>query len=383
MQNSILAGGHEAFRARVREFVAAEITPHRDRWEQQGIVGREVWRAAGRDGLLGLAMPPELGGSGIQDPRAGVVLTEELAGAGAAGHGLSHHVDVVGPYLRDLGTPEQRRRWLPGFCSGELVTAFAAAEAPAAEEEIRTAATPPAYGEGWILTGHKPFVTNGMTADLVVVAARTAPEGGEGGVSLLVVERGMPGFARSRNVLAAGPQSRDTADLFFTGVHVPRANLLGDEGGALRHMARHRPAERLAAAAAALASAESVFDRTTDVLRRRGPGGRPLWSPAHVRRTLAELATELAVGRAFVDRCAAEPDLDAATAAMAGWWCTDLQRRVVDQCLELRTGCQEEHPVVQAYLDTWSETAHGGTAPAVEEIAAHSLGDKEYGYLRR
>jgi acyl-CoA dehydrogenase len=359
----------EAFREGVRAFVAREITPHRDRWEEGGIVGREVWAAAGRHRLLGLPVQRELGGGGIDDPGYGVVLTQELATAGAAGWGLTLHNDVVGPYLRELTTPEQKRRWLPGFCSGEIVTAFATVEPGAAGDlrQIRTAATTPPYGDGWILNGHKACVGNGITADLVVVLARTGGDAGARAASLLVVERGMPGFARSRNTPGIGPRARDTADLFFTGVPVPRANLLGDEGGGFGHVLRNQPAERLSIATAALASAESVLGLTVDHLGERARKGRPAWSPEHVRLTLAELVTELDIGRTFVDRCRREPGLDAPTAAMAGWWCTDLHRKVVDRCLQLHAGSLDDQPLAQACLDAWSPTP--GTAELMETVA--------------
>ena len=364
-----------AFRARVRRFVACEITPHLDRWEEAGEVGREAWRAAGRHGLLGLEMPREHGGGGVDDPRHAAVLTAELATAGAAGPGLSLHTDVAGPSLRDLATPEQRRRWLPGFCSGELVAALAAAETVAGADvrELRTTAMPVPHGDGWILNGHEALAGNGTAADVVIVAARTDHEeadAGTGGVSLLVVERGMPGFARDRHLPGIGPRARDVADLFFTGVHVPRANLLGDEGGALAHLRRHRPAQLLSTAIAALASAESVFALAARHGRRRAARGRALRLPEHVRGTLAELATELHVGRAFVDRCVTAPGLDAAAAAMASWWCTRLHRRVVGRCLEIHEGRLDDHPIAAAYLDPGSPASSGGAELAAEIIGS-------------
>jgi acyl-CoA dehydrogenase len=376
VRRTIFEPEHEAFRELARTFLAKEVVPHHERWEAAGVVDREVWLAAGKAGLLGFFVDEEYGGAGVRDRRYSAVFTEEAAKAGASGPAFGLHNDIIGPYLTDLTTEEQKRRWLPGFCSGGIITAIAMTEPGAGSDlqGIRTTAV--RDGDHYVLNGQKTFISNGILADLVIVVARTDPEAGHRGISLLVVERGMEGFDRGRNLEKIGQKAQDTAELFFADVRVPAANLLGEEGQGFLYLMRNLPAERLSIALAAQAAAEKVFDLTLAYCKERQAFGRPIGSFQHNRFVLAEMATELELGRTFVDRCVAEPDLTAETAAMAKWWCTEMQKRVVDRCLQLHGGYgyMLEYPVAKAYLDSRISTIYGGTTEIMKEVIGRSLG---------
>ena len=376
MDRAIFTADHLAFAELVRAFIDKEITPHHERWEADGIVDRGVWRAAGAAGLLGFFVDERYGGAGVTDRRFHAVLTEELARAGASGPAFGLHNDIIGPYLTDLTTEEQKQRWLPGFCSGEIVTAIAMSEPGAGSDLQGITTTAVRDGDDWVLNGQKTFISNGILADLVIVVARTDPGAGRRGISLLVVERGMPGFERGRNLDKLGQKAQDTAELFFADVRVPAANLLGAEGEGFAYLMRNLPLERLSIAVAALAGAETVFAQTLDYCKQRQAFGRPIGSFQHNRFVLAELATELRLGRVFVDQCLVAPDLGAETAAMAKWWCTELQQRVVDRCLQLHGGYgyMREYPVARAYLDARVQTIYGGTTEIMKEVIGRSLG---------
>ncbi|MEV0532032.1 acyl-CoA dehydrogenase family protein [Kitasatospora sp. NPDC050463] len=380
MERDIYTEEHEDFRATVRSFLAKEVLPHYDRWERAGIVDRSAWLAAGRQGLLGLAVPEEYGGGGAADFRYAAVLAEEFARAGASGLALGLHNDIIGPYLTSLATDEQKRRWLPGFCSGELITAIAMTEPGTGSDlqGIRTHAVD--QGDHYLLNGAKTFISNGILADLVVVVARTTPEGGSRGLSLLVVERGMPGFERGRNLDKIGQKAQDTAELFFEDVRVPKANLLGGEHQGFLHLMQNLAQERLTIAAAAIAGAEYLVEITTDYVKQREAFGRPLARLQHVRFEIAEMATESAVTRAFVDRCITEHNryaLTPADASMAKWWATELQKRTADRCLQLHGGYgyMSEYPVARAFTDGRIQTIYGGTTEIMKEIVGRSLLD--------
>ncbi|MEU1624436.1 acyl-CoA dehydrogenase family protein [Streptomyces sp. NPDC020096] len=378
MQRELFTVEHQAFRETVRAFLAKEVVPHHARWEQDGVVDRGAWLAAGRQGLLGLAVPEEYAGGGTDDFRYAVVLAEEFTRAGASGLAIGLHNDIVGPYLTSLGTEEQKRRWLPGFCSGETISAIAMTEPGAGSDlqAIRTTATD--QGDHWLLNGAKTFISNGILADLVVVVARTTPEGGAKGLSLLVVERGMPGFERGRNLDKIGQKAQDTAELFFSDVRVPKENLLGTENGAFVHLMTNLAQERLAIAVAAIAAAEHLLELTSTYVKEREAFGRPLAKLQHVRFEIAEMATECAVTRTFIDRCVTEHNrggLDAVHASMAKWWATELQKRVADRCLQLHGGYgyMSEYPVAKAFTDGRIQTIYGGTTEIMKEIIGRAL----------
>ncbi|MDV5149421.1 acyl-CoA dehydrogenase family protein [Streptomyces sp. SBC-4] len=378
MKRQLYTADHEAFRATVRTFLAKEVLPHYEQWERDGIVAREAWRAAGRQGLLGLAVDEEYGGGGNPDFRYGAVLAEEFTRAGAPGLAIGLHNDIIGPYLTSLATDEQKRRWLPGFCSGETVTAIAMTEPGAGSDLQGIRTTAEDHGDHWILNGSKTFISNGILADLVIVVARTTPEGGAHGLSLLVVERGAEGFERGRNLDKIGQKSQDTAELFFHDVRVPKENLLGELNGAFLHLMTNLAQERLAIAVAGIAGAEHLLEITSRYVKEREAFGRPLAKLQHVRFEIAEMATECAVTRTFVDRCIEEHAsgaLDAVHASMAKWWATELQKRVADRCLQLHGGYgyMSEFPVARAYTDGRIQTIYGGTTEIMKEIIGRSL----------
>ncbi|MFI1796226.1 acyl-CoA dehydrogenase family protein [Streptomyces sp. NPDC020379] len=378
MKRQIFTADHEAFRGTVRTFLAKEVVPHHARWEREGIVPREVWLAAGRQGLLGPAVPEEYGGGGTTDFRYSAVLTEEFARAGAAGLAVGLHNDVIGPYLTSLATDEQKRRWLPGFCTGEIITAIAMTEPGAGSDLQGIRTTAEDRGDHWLLNGSKTFISNGILADLVIVVAKTTPEGGAKGLSLLVAERGMPGFERGRNLDKIGQKAQDTAELFFQDVRIPKENLLGELHGAFGHLMTHLAQERMTIAVAGIAAAEHLVELTTRYVKEREAFGRPLARLQHVRFEIAEMATECAVTRAFVDRCITEHtagELDAVHASMAKWWATELQKRVADRCLQLHGGYgyMAEYPVAKAFTDGRIQTIYGGTTEIMKEIIGRSL----------
>ncbi|MGP3982338.1 acyl-CoA dehydrogenase family protein [Streptomyces sp. KR80] len=378
MKRRIFTAEHDAFRGTVRTFLAKEVLPHYEEWEKDGIVSRDAWLAAGRQGLLGLAVPEEYGGGGNDDFRYAAVLHEEFTRAAAPGLAIGLHNDIIGPYLTSLGTDEQKRRWLPGFCTGEIVTAIAMTEPGAGSDlqGIRTTAVD--RGDHWMLNGSKTFISNGILADLVIVVAKTTEEGGAHGLSLLVVERGMDGFERGRNLDKIGQKAQDTAELFFHDVQVPKANLLGELNGAFLHLMTQLAQERLAIAVAGIAAAEHLLEITTEYVKEREAFGRSLSRLQHVRFEIAEMATECAVTRAFLDRCIEDHgrgELDAVHASMAKWWATELQKRVADRCLQLHGGYgyMTEYRVAKAFTDGRIQTIYGGTTEIMKEIIGRSL----------
>ena len=379
MRASELEPEHLAFREMVREFVEKEIAPFHAQWEADGQVDRAVWTAAGRVGLLGIDVPEEYGGGGVRDFRYQALLSEEVMRVGATGIGFALHNDVVAPYLLGLATEEQKRRWLPGFCSGELITAIAMTEPEAGSDlqAVRTHAR--RDGDAYVLNGMKTFITNGVLADLVVVVARTEPGQGARGLSLLVVERGMPGFTRGRKLEKIGMRAQDTAELFFDDVRVPAANLLGRPGRGFLYLANNLPQERLGIAAYAVAAAETAFEQTLAYCKERTAFGQAIGGFQHVRFELAEMATELDVARTYVDRAIAELNagrLSAVDAAKAKWWATDVQRRVLDRCVQLHGGYgyMRETPVARAFVDNRVHPIYGGTNEIMKEIIGRSLG---------
>jgi alkylation response protein AidB-like acyl-CoA dehydrogenase len=380
MQHSLYESEHNAFRATARAFMDRHVAPFHAQWEKDGVVDRAVWLEAGRQGLLGMDVPEEYGGGGVRDFRFNAVLDEEIIRAGATGLGFGLHNDITAPYLLDLTTDEQKRRWLPGFCSGEIITAIAMSE-PAAGSDLQGVQTYARRDGGdWVLNGSKTFITNGILSDLVIVVARTDPDAtGAHGISLLVVERGMPGFERGRNLDKIGLKAQDTAELFFDDVRVPGENLLGEENRGFVHLMERLPQERLSIAVAAVAACERMLEMTLEYARTRTAFGRPIGSFQNSRFVLAELATRTTVARTFVNHCVAEHNagrLTVADAAMAKWWTTDLQNTVADACLQLHGGYgyMAEYPISRAYLDSRVQAIYGGTNEIMKEIIGRTLG---------
>ncbi|HTJ33660.1 MAG TPA: acyl-CoA dehydrogenase family protein [Dactylosporangium sp.] len=379
MEQHLYEAEHHAFRDLCREFLAREAVPHNDEWEKAGIVDREIWRKAGAAGLLGMDVDEEYGGGGQKDFRFNAVLVEEIIAAGASGLGFGLHNDVVAPYLTDLTNEEQRKRWLPGFCSGDIVTAIAMSEPGAGSDlaGIRTNAV--RDGDGWVLNGQKTFITNGEMADLVVVVAKTDGSKGAHGISLFAVETGTSGFTRGRRLEKVGLKANDTAELFFDDCRIPGDHLIGQENAGFYHLMANLPRERLGIAVAAVAAAEHILATTLEYARTREAFGRPIGKFQHNRFLLAELDTEVTIARTFLNHCILEQNegrLSVADAAKAKWWTTELQNKVADRCVQLHGGYgfMMEYPVAKAWLNSRVQTIYGGTTEIMKEIIGRSLG---------
>ncbi|WP_040791171.1 acyl-CoA dehydrogenase family protein [Nocardia paucivorans] len=378
MERTLFEPEHELFRESFRKFLDTHVAPNHDQWAEQGIVDRSAWIEAGKQGFLGMAVPEQYGGGGVKDFRYNAIITEECVRGQYSGLGFSLHNDVIAPYLLELANEEQKQRWLPKFCSGELITAIAMTE-PGTGSDLQGIKTRAVRdGDEWVLNGAKTFITNGINSDIVIVVAQTDPDAGALGFSLLVVERGMPGFERGRNLDKIGLKAQDTAELSFTDVRVPAANLLGEEGKGFIHLMQNLPQERLSIAVMAAAAMESCLDMTIQYVRDRKAFGKPIGAQQNTRFVLAELATKATAVRVFVDRCIGELNagtLSAEDAAMAKWWSTEEQLELINRCLQLHGGYgyMREYPIAQAYLDARVQTIYGGTTEIMKEIIGRSL----------
>ena len=363
----------------VRDFVDKHIAPFHQQWEAAGIVDRGVWLEAGQQGLLGTDVPEQYGGGGVKDFRYNCIIGEELTRVGASGVGFTLHNDVMAPYLLDLTTDEQKRRWLPPFVTGEMITAIAMSEPGAGSDLQGLRTTARRDGSDWVVSGSKTFITNGINADLVLVVARTDPDAGARGFSLFAVERGMPGFERGRNLDKVGMKAQDTAELFFDEVRLPAGNLVGTVGGGFVHLMNALPQERLSIAVVAVAAARRILDLTLTYCKERTAFGKAIGSFQHNRFVLAEMETEISIAEQYIDRAVLEHNagrFDVKDAAMAKWWTTELQKRVVDQCVQLHGGYgyMLEYPVAKAFLDSRVQTIYGGTTEIMKEIIGRSMG---------
>jgi alkylation response protein AidB-like acyl-CoA dehydrogenase len=384
MRRTLFEDVHEDFRASFRTFLQREVIGDEGRygeWERAGIVPREVFALAGRGGFLGMAVPERFGGAGAEDFRFNVVIGEETqwAGVGSFGLGITLQNDICLPYFLTYCNEEQSERWLGGIASGELITALAMTEPGIGSDLAGMTTRARREGEHYVVDGTKTFITNGINADVVIVAVKTDPSERHRGISLLVLERGMEGFSRGRNLEKIGQHAQDTAELSFAEVHVPVANLLGEEGEGFRYLVSNLPQERLSIAASAVAAAEAAIEWTLDYVRERQAFGQPIGSFQNSRFTLAELVTETQIGRAFIDRCVQAllvSELTAEDAAMAKWWCTELQGRVVDRCLQLHGGYgfMVEYPIARAFGDARVTRIYGGANEIMKEIIGRSMG---------
>jgi alkylation response protein AidB-like acyl-CoA dehydrogenase len=384
MRRSLFDDVHEDFRASFRTFLQREVIGDEGRygeWERAGIVPREVFALAGRGGFLGMAVPERFGGAGAEDFRFNLIIGEETqrAGVGSFGLGITLHNDICLPYFLSYCDEEQRERWLGGIASGELITALAMTEPGIGSDLAGMTTRARREGEHYVVDGTKTFITNGINADLVIVAVKTDPSERHRGISLLVLERGMEGFSRGRNLEKIGQHAQDTAELSFAEVHVPVENLLGEEGEGFRYLVSNLPQERLSIAASAVAAAEVAIEWTLEYVRQRQAFGQPIGSFQASRFTLAELRTETEIGRAFIDRCVQAlitGELTAEDAAMAKWWCTELQGRVVDRCLQLHGGYgfMVEYPIARAFGDARVTRIYGGANEIMKEIIGRSMG---------
>ena len=370
---------HEDFRASARTFFEKEVAPYAEKWDADGIVPRDLWLKAGEAGLLCFDVPEEYGGPGIDDFRFNVIVSEEQGRIGASGPGFSVHTDIIVPYLIKLANDEQKARWLPGCVTGETITAIAMTEPGAGSDLQGVRTTAVDQGDHYVLNGSKTFISNGINADLVIVVARTDPDAGAKGFSLLVVERGMEGFERGRNLEKVGLHGQDTAELSFTDVCVPKANLLGEEGMGFIYLMMNLPQERLIIAAQAAAACQYIYELCLDYAKTREAFGKPIGKFQHNRFVVAEMATEARIVQTFVDDCLKKHlagELDSVGASMAKWWATELQNSMVNRGVQLHGGYgfMLEYPIARAYCDSRISTIYGGTTEIQKEIIGRSLG---------
>jgi len=379
MTREIFDEEHVAFRDAVGTFLDKEVVPHHDQWEKDGVVDREVWAKAGAQGLLGLQLDEEYGGGGTPDFRYNVVIGEEMTKRGVYGAAFPLFNDMIVPYLVASANDEQKQRWFPDLVSGAKIAAIAMTEPGAGSDlqGIRTTAVD--QGDHYVLNGTKTFISNGILADLVVVVARTDPEAGHKGISLLMVERGMEGFERGRNLDKVGQHAQDTAELFFDNVRIPKENLLGDEGAGFIYLMTNLSQERLSIAVSAASACEVILQETLSYAKDRTAFGKPIGAFQHNRFVIAEMATEAHIARVFVDDCIKRHvtgDLDTATASMAKWWTTELQKKLVDQGVQMHGGYgyMMEYPIARAFVNSRVQTIYGGTTEIQKEIIGRSLG---------
>jgi len=380
MQRTFFEEDHQAYRETVREFLAREVEPHYERWETERLIDRSAWLAAGKSGIAGLAIPEAYGGSGVTDYRFRNVVAEEIARTGTTsfGAGMSLQDDVALPYIIDLGTDDQKQRWLPGMAAGELIGAIAMTEPGTGSDLQGIKTTAVRDGDDWILTGQKTFITNGIHSDVVIVVARTDPSARARGFSLLVVERDMPGFTRGRKLHKVGLAGQDTAELSFDQVRVPGSNLLGTEGRGFLHLMEHLPLERTSIAVTSITGARAAYEWTKNYVFERTAFGAPIGDLQTTRFALAEMLTEIEVTQSHIDRCVLAlnaGELTAVDAAKAKWWASELQKRVVDRCVQLHGGYgyMLEYPIGRAYVDTRVHTIYGGTTEIMKEIIGRDI----------
>ncbi|MEC8974831.1 MAG: acyl-CoA dehydrogenase family protein [Actinomycetota bacterium] len=381
MERTIFESEHHLFRESFRQFVEKEIVPNNSGWEREGIVDRSLFEIAGKNGFLGIDVPQEFGGGGITDYRFNQIMQEEfdMAGVAAAASGLGLHNDICIPYYLEFCSDEQRQRWMPGLTSGKYIAAIAMSEPGTGSDLASISTTATKDGASFILNGAKTFISNGIISDLIIVAAKTNPEAGHRGISLLIVERGMDGFERGRNLDKIGRHSQDTAELFFTDVRVPAENLLGEENQGFYYMMFNLPQERLNIAISAVAGTQYAFDLTLEYVKERHAFGQPIGSFQNTRFKMAEISTELELAWAFIDKCVLAHNLKTLTAdeaAMAKWWTTELQRRAIDQCLQFfgGYGYMDEYPISRLWRDGRVQSIYGGTTEIMKEIVGRSLG---------
>ena len=382
IERTLYSPDHEAFRDSFRRFIDKEIAPFHADWEEQGYVDRAVWNKAGDNGFLCMSMPEAYGGSGA-DRLYSVIQMEELGRAGFSGIGYSLHNEIVAPYIERYGTEAQKAKFLPAMASGAMIGAIAMSE-PAAGSDlqgIKTTALKQADGS-YILNGSKTFITNGWHADMVIVVAKTNPAAGAKGTSLLLLERGMPGFSVGKRLKKMGLKAQDTSELFFDQVHVPAENLLG--GAVLENkgficLMEQLPWERLQIAISAVAAAQAAIDWTVDYVKERKVFGQTVGSFQNTRFTLAELQTQVQIAAVFVDKCTElllQDKLDTATASMAKYWCSDMQCKVMDECVQLfgGYGYMWEYPITRAYADARVQRIYGGTNEIMKEVITRAMG---------
>jgi len=378
MKRRIFDDEHEMFRDSVRSFMKNEVGPHAERWNEQGIVDREAFEKAGEQGLLLMWADEKYGGAGVPDFRYEQILIEENAHHGDPGFFMTLHSRLVGPYIGELGTDEQKERWLPKCVSGEHILAVAITEPGAGSDVAGLRTRAEDKGDHYLLNGSKTYISNGILADLVVVVARTDPDKSHG-LSLFVVERGMEGFERGRNLAKMGLKAQDTAELFFNNVKVPKENLLGEWNRGFYHLMHFLAEERLLGAAGYVANAEAAFNVTMDYVQERKAFGQTIADFQNTRFKLADMRTEIDVAQAFVDQCVLEHNegsLSADDAAKAKLYTSELEGRVTDECVQLHGGAgyMQEYPICRMYLNARISRIYAGSSEIMREIIARSIG---------
>jgi len=377
---TLFSAEHELFRKTVRRFIETEITPYHAQWERDRVVSRDAWRRAGQAGLLCTAIPEEYGGLGGDFLHSAVVL-EELARVGASGPGFNLHSDIVAPYILHYGTEEQKKRWLPPMARGEVITAIGMTE-PSGGSDLQSIRTTAIRDEQeFVVNGQKVFITNGQLCDLLVLAAKTNPHEGARGISLVLVEADRPGFAKGRNLEKVGFKAQDTSELFFSDVRVPASNLLGEEGRGFAQLMAELPQERLIQAVRAVAVCEAALEWTVEHARQRQTFGKPLAAHQNTQFKLAEMKAQITVARAFVDRCIEihlRRELDGVDAAIAKMTATELQGRVLDECVQLfgGYGYMWEYPIARAWADARHARISGGSVEMMKYIIGRSVAGK-------
>ncbi|KIE51861.1 MAG: acyl-CoA dehydrogenase [marine actinobacterium MedAcidi-G3] len=380
MRRTIFDEEHDMFRESVRSFIDKEIAPNHEKWEQNGKVDKEMFQKAGSTGFLGMAIPEEYGGGGVEDFRYNSIINEEIQLAGVVGSGMciTLHNDVCLPYFINYCNEEQADRWMPGLANGNLMSAIAMTE-PAIGSDLAsmgTSARP--EGNGYVVNGSKTFITNGINSDLIITAVKTDPSERHKGMSLLVIEDGMEGFERGRNLDKLGMKSQDTAELFFNDLYIPEENVLGGEGSGFLNLVNNLPQERLSIAITGTASAQAAFNWTVDYVTEREAFGQKISAFQNTRFELAEMKTELDLAWVFVDRqieALNDGELTAEDAAEAKWWCTEMQLRTITRCLQLfgGYGFMNEYPIARAYADARVQTIYGGTTEIMKEIIGRQI----------
>ena len=381
MRRAIFTDEQDSYRESFRRFLAEQACPHYAEWESAGLVPRERYAKAAAHGFAAKAIPERYGGAGIDDFRFNVVIGEEaaLAQVGGLALGLTLHNDVCLPYLLSYANDEQRERWLPAIARGELILAIAMTEPGTGSDLAGIKTTAIRSGEHYLVNGAKTFITNGINADLIIVAVKTDPQERHRGVSLLLVERGMEGFDRGRNLEKIGSHSQDTAELFFNDVAVPAANLLGEEGDGFGYLMSNLAQERVSIAIGALGAARAGLATTLEYVRGREAFGKPIGSFQNTRFQLAECHADIEVAQAYLDRCIEAlgiRELTPEDAAIAKWCCTEVQGRVLDRCVQMHGGYgyMAEYPVARLWADARATRIFGGTNEIMREIIGRSLG---------
>jgi alkylation response protein AidB-like acyl-CoA dehydrogenase len=380
MQRTLFTDEHEMFRQAFRTFLEREMVPHIEKWELDGKIDKSMFRTAGEMGFLGIDAPVEYGGGGNADFRFNVIMSEEIQRTGALGSGMCFtlHNDVAMPYFIKSTTDEQKAAWLPKLCSGEWMAAIAMTEPSIGSDLASMSTSALRDGDHYVVNGSKTFITNGINADVVITAVKTDPSQKHRGMSLLVIADGTPGFTRGRNLDKIGLHAQDTAELFFTDARVPEFNRLKGEGEGFFQLVDKLPQERLSIAVSAVGHARAALGWTVDYVKQREAFGQPVMAFQNTRFVLAECKTEVDLGQAFVDAqtdALNRGDLTAEDAAESKWWCTEMEKRVIDRCLQLfgGYGYMEEYPIARAYRDARIQTIYGGTTEIMKEIIGRSL----------